>query len=268
MFYGAGNARVKIGTTEMDYVKFGKGGQTLVIIPGLSDGLRTVKGARFTIAGMFRIFAKDFTVYVFSRKNTLPEGYSTRDMAYDLKTAMVKLGINQADVMGISQGGMIGQYLAIDHPEMVRRLVLAVSVSRPNQTLNQTIGAWIDSAEKNDYRGFFIDSIEKTYTEKKAKKYRPFYPILTRLGKPKSFERFKIQGRACIEHNAYGSLQLITQPTLIIGGDADHVVGKGSSEEMAEKIKGSKLILYEGLGHGAFDEATDFNEQILSFLKG
>ncbi|EXJ22967.1 putative hydrolase [Alkalibacterium sp. AK22] len=266
MFYGAKKGQVKIGTTEMDYVTFGKGAQPLVIIPGLSDGLRTVKGARFTIARMFRDFAKDFKVYVFSRKNTLSEGYSTRDMADDLKTAMIKTGISQADILGVSQGGMIGQHLAVDHPEMVRRLVLAVSVSRPNQTLDQTIGRWIDCAERDDYQSFFIDSIEKTYTEEKAKKYRPLYPILTRIGKPKSLERFKIQATACIEHNAYDSLQFITQPTLVIGGDTDHVVGKGSSEEMAERIKESKLVLYEGLGHGAFDEANDFNEQILSFL--
>jgi pimeloyl-ACP methyl ester carboxylesterase len=53
---------------------------------------------------------------------------------------------------------------------------------------------------------------------------------------------------------------------LVIGGGSDAVVGKNASEEMAEKIKGSKLIIYEGLGHGAYEEAKDFNYQVMKFL--
>jgi pimeloyl-ACP methyl ester carboxylesterase len=35
---------------------------------------------------------------------------------------------------------------------------------------------------------------------------------------------------------------------------------------MAERINKSKLILYEDLGHGAYEEARDFNQQALRFL--
>ena len=62
------------------------------------------------------------------------KGYSTRDMAEDLAFGMQTLGITRAKVLGVSQGGMIAQYLAIDHPELVDRLVLAVTLSRPNET--------------------------------------------------------------------------------------------------------------------------------------
>lgn len=53
----------------------------------------------------------------------IPENYSTRDMAEDQAKAMKALGIANANVMGVSQGGMIAQYLAIDHPELVRKLI-------------------------------------------------------------------------------------------------------------------------------------------------
>ena len=42
----------------------------------------------------------------------------TKEMAADYAAAMAELGIADADVLGISQGGMIAQHLAIDHPHM------------------------------------------------------------------------------------------------------------------------------------------------------
>ncbi len=267
MFYGAKGGNVKIGNTDMDYVSFGRGKKTLVIIPGLSDGLKTVKGLAITLAIMYKAYAKDYKVFVFSRKNQMEEGYSTKDMAMDLKMAMDKLNIENAHVMGISQGGMISQCLAIDYPEKVDKLIIGVSISRQNKTIQDAVSNWIALAVNNDYKGLVIDKIEKTYSENKAKTYRPFYTILSKIGKPKSFTRFIVQARACLNHNAYEELNKIKSPTLIIGGDSDLVVGKNTSEEMAEKIAHSKLITYKGLGHGAFEEAKDFNQQILNFLK-
>ena len=59
--------------TEMDDIRFGIGKRTLVILPGLGDGLRTVKGTAVPMAFAYREFCKDFSVYAFSRKNQLPE---------------------------------------------------------------------------------------------------------------------------------------------------------------------------------------------------
>ena len=97
MLYNAKNGALKMGETTMDYIRFGTGSRTLVILPGLGDALQTVKGTALPMAWMYRIFAKDFTVYAFSRKNALPERYSTRDMARDMAQAMDDLGIAQAD---------------------------------------------------------------------------------------------------------------------------------------------------------------------------
>ena len=69
-----------------------------------------------------------------------------------------------------------------------------------------------------------------------------------------------------MSHDAYGELDRITCPTLVIGGDSDNVVGRNSSEEMAERIKDSILVVYEGLGHGAYEETKDFNLQVERFL--
>lgn len=266
MFYKSMEASVEIGNADMDYVAFGKGEKALLIIPGLGDGLKTVRGTKGMLARMYKMFGQDHRVYVFSRKKQIDEGYSTRDMAADQKIAMEKLGLEKAHVMGVSQGGMIAQYMAIDYPDMVDRLVIGVSVSRQNDISRKVIKHWIKLAQDNKYEDLIIDTMEKTFTEKKLSRFRKLYPIITRVGRPKDFKRFIIQAHSCLNHNAYDELDKIKSPTLIIGGDSDKVVGENASREMAERIRDSRLILYKGLGHGAYDEAEDFNEQVLEFL--
>lgn len=261
------NGNIKIGNTDMDYISFGSGTRNLIMLPGLGDGLKTVKGTASAFAMMYRRYAKDYKVYVFSRKNQLNEECSTRDMARDQVTAMKELGIHDADIIGISQGGMIAQYFAIDYPEMVRKLILTVTMSRQNETVQRIIGDWIKMAEAGDYKTLMIDTAEKMYTEKYLKRYRMFYPILTKMGKTENFGRFIIQAWSCLQHNAYDRLDEIKCPTLVIGADQDHVLEGHSSEDIAERIAGSELVMYEGFGHGVYEEAKDFHDRVLDFLK-
>ncbi len=79
--YHVHNGSVRVGNSEMDYISFGNGNRNLIMLPGLGDGLSTVKGMALVFAIMYRIYAKEFTVYVFSRKNHLQEGCTTREMA-------------------------------------------------------------------------------------------------------------------------------------------------------------------------------------------
>lgn len=266
MFWNAENGCVKIGDTNMDYITFGKGSTVLIMIPGLGDGLTTVKGMAAIMAFTYRMYARDYKIYIFSRKNHLKEGYSTRDMAKDQAEAMRKLGISKAMVLGVSQGGMVAQYLAIDYPELVEKLILTVTLSKQNDTVQSVIHSWIEFANRGDYKSIMIDTAEKSYSEKYLKKYRPFYFILGKAGKPKSFDRFLIQANACIGHDAYVELEKIACPTLVIGGDDDKIVTGNASIEIAEKIPGSQLFMYEGLGHGLYEEAKDFHKRIQSFL--
>lgn len=238
----------------------------MIILPGLGDGLTTVKGTALPFAIGYRAYAADYKVYVFSRKNRLTEGYSTRDMAKDQAEAMNVLGITKADIMGVSQGGMIAQYLAIDYPNLVNKLVLAVTLSKQNETVQKIIDSWIKMAKHKDYKSLITDTAEKSYSERYLRKHRFLYPLLGRVGKPKDFSRFLIQANSCIRHSAYHELDKIECPTLIIGGDSDKIVGTNSSVEIAEKIRNNDLFIYKGLGHATYEEAKDFNVRVLDFL--
>lgn len=267
MLLNAKNGVVTLGDTEMDYISFGKGEKILIILPGLGDGLTTVKGMALPFAITYREYAANYKVYMFSRKNRLIEGYSTRDMAKDQAVAMEILGISKADIMGISQGGMLAQYLAIDYPNLVNKLILAVTLSKQNETVQRVVKNWIEMAEHKDYKSLIIDTIKNSYSERYQKRHRFLYPLLSRVGKPNDFKRFLIQANSCICHNAYSELDNIECPTLIVGGDCDKIVESNSSVEIADRIRDSQLFMYKGLGHATYEEAKDFNARVLNFLK-
>lgn len=267
MLYNAKNGTLKIGGTTMDYIRFGTGDRILVMLPGLGDGLRSMKGTALPMAFMYRMFAKDFTVYAFSRKNDLPQGYTTRDMAEDLAEAMDLLGIPKADILGVSMGGMIAQHLAIDYPEKVDKLILTVTSARPNPILTESIDQWVSCAKRNDHTALMDSNLRRIYSDSYYRKNKWMVPILGKLTKPKSYDRFYVQADACLSHNAYESLNQIQVPTLVIGGEKDLSLGGDASREIAAQIPGTQLLMYEQWGHGLYEEAKDFNQVVLNFLR-
>ena len=266
MIYNAKNNIIDVDDTTVNYISFGSGEKNLIIIPGLGDGLKTVKGLAIPFSIMYKMFAKDYKVYVFSRKNELEDDYNTIDMANDIKNILDKINIDKASVVGVSQGGMIAQYMAINYPELVEKLVLVVTLSKQNKIVNERVNKWINYAKEGNYKDLFIDTMENSYQEETLNKYRKMYPILTKVGKPKDFNRFLIEAKACLTHNAYRKLSKIKCPTLIIGGKKDKIVGVDASYEMHEKIKKSELYIYDDYGHSVYEEAKDFNKIVYDFL--
>lgn len=267
MFWNAKNGTVKLGNTEMSYVSFGYGTRKLILLPGLSDGLATVKGKALLLAKPYAPFFDRYTVYMFSRKNDMPEGYSIRNMAADQAEAMNILGVGKACVMGVSQGGMIAQYLAIEHPELVEKLVLAVTAPRVNDMIQECVKRWIGFAEQGRHKGLMIDTAEKSYSQGYLNQYRKLYPIIGFVGKPLNYDRFLINANAILGFDIYNELNRIACPTFIIGGEADKTVGVQASYEMKDQIVGSELHIYPGLGHAAYEEARDFNQRVFRFLE-
>ena len=267
MLTQAKNGVLHLNGTTMDYIRFGRGQRTLLMIPGLGDGLRTVKGTALPMAAMYRCFAKDFTVYAFSRRNDLPGGFTTRDMARDVAEAMTLLGISKADVLGVSMGGMIAQHLAIDYPEKVGKLILAVTSAKSNPILAESIEEWTALARGGDHAGFMDSNLRRIYSEAYYRKNRWMAPILGKLTRPTSYDRFFILAEACRNHDAWEGLPKIQMPTLVVGGEQDMALGGAASRELAEEIPGARLKMYTQWGHGLYEEAKDFNSLVLAFLK-
>ena len=267
MIGNAKNGTLDLGEARMDYISFGTGPRVLVILPGLGDGLQTVKGTALPMALMYRIFAKDFTVYAFSRKVPLPEACTTRDMARDQAEAMDALGIEKADILGVSMGGMIAQWLAIDFPQKVGKLILTVTCARPNAILRESVEEWIGFAERGDHTAFMRSQLLRIYSEDYCRRNMWMAPVVGRLVKPRSYDRFFTQAKACLTHDAYDFLPKIQAPIHVIGGERDKALGGDASREIASAIPGAQLRMYPQWGHGLYEEAKDFNGTVLSLLK-
>lgn len=263
MLYQAKEAHVQVGNTFMDYAAFGTGEKALLLIPGLN--LRGVKGAGLSLAWMYRCFAKAYRVYVFDRKAQIDEGCTIWDLADDIARAMEALHIASADVIGISQGGMIALALAIRYPERVTKLVLGVTAPRVNDTIQRVVGGWIRAAERGDWRTINRESITLGYSEAYVRRYRLLLPLLERLVKPADGQRFIHLASSILTFDAWDELGKIQCPVLVLGGKQDKIVTGEASLAIAERLN-CPVHLYDELGHAAYDEAKDFNQRIMAFL--
>lgn len=115
-------------------------------------------------------------------------------------------------------GGAIAQYLAMNYPSTVRKLILVTIGAKPDKKANDILTSWVKMAKNKRYGDIVIDMIEKSYSKDKIRKFRFFYWALKRIGKSKSFNRFIVQAEAFKAHNTLDELHRIKCPTLIIGG--------------------------------------------------
>lgn len=261
----AKNENIIINGHDFDYISFGSGRDVLIMLPGVGDGFKTAKGMAVPFAFMYRMFAVSFRVYVFSRRNDLPDGFTSADMADDLSNIMDALDIGAAHIFGVSQGGMIAQQMAIRHPEKVKSLVLAVTAARPTRIMREALESWLLMAERNDYKGIMLDTAERSYTGTYLERGKRMNKLIA-LAKPKSYERFRILCESCLSHDVYEDLPEIRCPVYIIGASLDRVLGPEASAEMHEAIPGSEIYMFEGYSHGVYEQAKDFNEMALRWL--
>lgn len=265
--FGAKNLMVDVNGVKTPCAVFGKGSKNIIFLPGVGDGLTTVEGKALFFALMYRMLVKDYRVFVFSRRVPFPENFGTKEMAEDLSAAMDSLGIDKASVIGVSMGGMIAQHLAAEFPEKVRKLILVVTTADKTPEMDIIGKEWLKMAENGDGVALMDSSIRNMYSDEYYKKNRWLCGITGRFAVPKSYERFIRMGFACLEHDAQTVLKDIKAPTLVIGGEDDRTVGIEASKKLAEMIPGAKLHIYPKLRHAVYDEAPDFMERVMEFIK-
>ena len=255
---------VKTDKMEMAYFTFGTGERQLVILPGLDT--KSVLDVALIVEAAYRCFSDAFTVTVFDRRQDMPDPYSIREMANDTALAMKELGITDANIFGASQGGMIAQYIAIDHPETVASLILGSTVCRANPLAREVIGRWITLAGQGDRRGLSAAFTEALYSEPFRKKYGEYLLKLNDYVTDEELRRFIICAKAIEGFDTTEELSKITCPVLVIGSLGDKTVGARSSEELASYLD-CKLYLYdESTAHCVFDEAPDYKQRMMDFL--
>ncbi len=264
MFYNAKEDDLKISTGNVHYITFGKGNKHLVMIPGLR--LANIAGGSKPVAWFYRMFAKEYKVYMFDRRDSIKDPVTIHDLAEDTAEAMKALGIKNAYIFGASQGGSIAQDLAIHHPELVKKMVLGVTLSRPNPTAEKNINLWIDMAKNKGLGAVAEDYTYKGFSESYLKKNKMFIPLSLKIQKFMDRDRFIALSKAVLTVDTYDRLNEIKCPVLVLGGGQDKIASRAASVEIAEKL-GCEHYIYEELGHEAYSESREFNRRIYEFFK-
>lgn len=253
---------------EMEYATFGSGSKPLIIIPGLS--LRSTLASASSVETSYKIFKDEYTVYLFDRRKNMPAEYPISEMAHDLAVSLKAIGVENAAVMGMSQGGMIAQYMAINNPELVSQLVLASSSSRAEPLQLDIIGNWARLAREGKSEELVSDFIDNAFTPAFLQRYRRALLMMYKNLTEAELQRFAITSEACAGVDTYDNLGKIKCPTFVIGAGLDHVVTYEASVKIAEKLKSENVpcqfYTYEENGHAVFDEAKDYKERMLEFL--
>ncbi len=260
-------ATVKTEDCSMDYVRFGKGERTLVILPGLS--VQSVTPAAEAIAEAYGVLAEDFTVYLFDRRSDLPDPYPIRQAAEDTAGAIAALGLTKIALYGVSQGGMIAQQLAILHPDLVDALILGSTTPYVDGENGRAIGEWVKYAKAGDAEGLYLAFGEAVYPEQTFLAAKDSLIAAAGTVTKAELERFVILAEGCRGFDLRAELRKIGCPTYLFGSKDDRVLGIKPTERIAAAFAGREdfsVHYYEGYGHASYDLAPDCKERILAFL--
>lgn len=244
-------------------MKMGDSPRILVVFDGLNFDHKPLSGVALrTNSRMFKIIAQDYSVYLVGRKSGLPEGYTMRDMSRDY-AEMIRHDIDSiVDIAGVSTGGPMAQWFAVDHPELTRKMVLVSTGYRLSDFGKQAQLKMLIAARTGNRRATaaaMSGLISKGLT---AKLMKCFFWLMG----PVIYGRDMSDGIAELDaedkFNFKEWLPEIKVPTLVIGGAEDPLY---LIRETAGGIPDARLILYENAGHTAMMK-KDFQKAILNFL--
>lgn len=256
---------VETESFSMDYMRFGQGQKILVILPGLS--VQSVMGFADAIADAYLPLTDDFTVYVPDRRKNLPSAYSVHEMARDTAEALRVLGLDRVNLFGASQGGMMAMVIAMEHPELVDKLVLGSTAARMEKESYRTVERWIRLAGSTDAVGLYLAFGEAVYPREVFEQSRELLAEAAGSVTGEDLRRFIILAEGMKDFDVTDRLETISSPVQVIGSKDDRVLGADASRLIAERLNGrAKLFLYDGYGHAAYDTAPDYKERIRDFL--
>jgi 3-oxoadipate enol-lactonase len=252
--------------TRLYYEESGTG-EPLVLISGLGWDHRFWNGVR-------EEFARRYHVIVYDHRGTgqsdgpgiLPS--STRRFAQDVVALLDHLGIARAHIYGHSMGGMIGQWLGIEHAKRLGALVLGAT--SPGKAYGVPRPAEVDvlfTHLPRDPQEARATLTELGFSPDWITLHLPFVEQFLQVMQHVPRETLKFQYQALQEHDTCDLLSTISAPTLIIHGRQDLIIPTANAPLLTERIPGSQLFLVNSKRHGYFvDAGEEANRVVYEFL--
>lgn len=167
------------------------------------------------------------------------------------------LGVEQADVLGYSLGGLVAQEVAHRHPESVRRLVLASTIMGiPAIPGGPRVQLALLSTRRHRDRAAAARDIPLLAGGRTARDPSVLAAMLSsRDAHAPSWLGYRYQQLAVIGWSSYLWLPRLRVPALVLHGEQDPVVPVLNARLLARRIPGAELAIIPGAGHMAlFDE--------------
>ena len=258
--------------TRYAYRRFGKAGTVPLLFLGYFNSNMDTWDPAVTNS-----LAANHEVILFDNAGVGASGGETPPTVADMTTHCVAfcraLGLTAIHVVGFSLGGMIAQQLAVEHPDLVQRLILLGTGPRGGEGLTFTE---LSAEEQKDPVAFLLGAFFSPSRASQAAGREYMKRLESRRQDrdlPVSRNSAEAQLAAIREWGTipasgrYAYLDKINHPTLIVHGNKDVVVGPLNALILAEHLPNAQLIVYSDSGHGTmYQHAKTFLQHAEIFL--
>jgi 3-oxoadipate enol-lactonase len=258
----------RAGEIELSYERSGSG-PPLLLIMGMSGT------ALHWSEPFLRALQRDFETIVYDHRgigqsSRTEEPFTIAQLAEDAAGLMETLGLGSAHVMGISMGGMIAQELALAHPERVRTLTLGCtycggeggSLTTPEVIQRLSEGMMSGDRDQAVKTAWEVNLSEAFAASEEA--YATFHAI--GLERAVAVPVIVAQMQAIMGHDTSTRLERLDMPTLVLHGTADQMIPVANAALIADRIPGSHLEIFDGVGHLFFWEEPERSAELVRGL--
>ena len=187
--------------------------------------------------------------------------------AGDLLALMDELSVATADLVGVSFGGRLAQFMALNHPERVSSITLVATQAGPAGGIRGH-GTLEEMGEMSAER-FVEEVLPLLFGERYRESHRHHLEVFARARarNPQSPSALRRQMSAARGFDPRERLHTITHPTLVIHGEEDALCPISEAETLFERIPDSRLVRLEGIGHSPnIEDHGAFNDHLAAFL--